>query len=300
MDYKILDKSWEKQIRRLWKASFEDSDAYMNFYFENIYPDNLVFGATDDGRLVSMIHLNPYQVMFNGCRRRLHYIVGVATDEEYRKRGIMKKLMSECLIYLKSEGEPFTYLMPEKEIYYAGMGFHRYEDSEVIPIGQYEEMLKGIPDKTMCGINIKKAGAEKEQDLARFNQALSEKYDLFAVRDRKYLRLLDGQCKSEGGGAFILYQNHDIQAVFGTMKHNGCDELIQYLSLHPSLAEIILIYQCLKLKIPDKIEIFGTLFTQGGEVLKFSKGKGIMYKILDKGIQNDILCGKMLMISEIV
>ncbi|MGN0395149.1 MAG: GNAT family N-acetyltransferase [Coprococcus sp.] len=308
MEYSILDKTWSGQIRKLWKEAFDDSESYMDFYYQYVYPDNVVFGAYDKNKLVSMIHLNPYSVMFEGREMTLHYIVGVATDEEYRKQGVMKTLMLKCCEYLKSLGEPFTYLMPENEIYYAGMGFCRYEDSVIVPIKSYEKMMQCHQDnengkqlnnyeKDIC---IKSVSDVYEHDLERFNYDLYLRYDLFAVHDSRYMELLDRQCRAENGEAYVLYKSGAIQAVFGFMEDGGCYECVQYISLRPSVEELICIYKILKLNMPEKIEIFGMSPTYKEKLLNFPKGKGIMYKMLDNGIQSDILCDKMLMINEII
>ena len=50
-------------------------------------------------------------------------IVGVATDEEYRRQGVMRELLVKTFQELRSRGELFTYLMPADENYYLPFDF---------------------------------------------------------------------------------------------------------------------------------------------------------------------------------
>ena len=48
------------EIRKLWKQSFDDQDAYMDYYFSNVATRNHIFVAKTDSKIISMVHLNSY------------------------------------------------------------------------------------------------------------------------------------------------------------------------------------------------------------------------------------------------
>ena len=120
MEIRKLDPTEHSATRSLYEEVFsEDSESFVNYYYTEKTKDNIIYAVTEDGEIRSMIHLNPYDVMVNKKEEKLHYIVAVATQEPYRKRGYMAALLKESLQAMYRQGEPFTYLMPASEkIYY--------------------------------------------------------------------------------------------------------------------------------------------------------------------------------------
>ena len=126
------------EVYGMWQRNFHDPAPYADFYFQEVYGKNQVLlnlsGKTmdsrdenheqeDEGTIKGMLHLNPYLLHVQGKEVQAHYIVGVATDEEYRRQGVMKELLVETFSRLRNQGEPFTYLMPADEQYYLPFDF---------------------------------------------------------------------------------------------------------------------------------------------------------------------------------
>lgn len=123
---KYAEKNQKEAIRTLWQEAFADADAFADYYFAQVYPENRVLTAEKEGQILSMLHLNPYEWQFEmnpGHPVQLHYIVGVATDRAYRRRGLMAECMRRALQDMERAGEPFTYLMPAREEYYTSFDF---------------------------------------------------------------------------------------------------------------------------------------------------------------------------------
>ena len=110
-------------VRRLWQDCFHDPESYADFYFQTVARRNRISGIKKDGRLVSMIHLNPYVLSADKRRFDSTYIVGVATDEAYRHQGCMRRLLYGTFDCLYREKQPFTYLMPADRKIYEPFGF---------------------------------------------------------------------------------------------------------------------------------------------------------------------------------
>lgn len=155
-----------KQVRDLWKECFQDTEAYMDFYYSWKTKDNVIFGLYDEKRLISMLHLNPYQLSINGAKANSYYIVGVATDEAYRKRGLMRKLLSAAMRQMYAEQVPFTYLMPAKEAIYLPFDFRivTVQKRMSIPLhevrGRYEE-----PEVVAASVKLRTAAADMEPEV---------------------------------------------------------------------------------------------------------------------------------------
>ena len=82
-----------------------------------------------------MLHLNPYELMVNGSKKDVDYIVAVATREPYRKRGYMGKLLRKALRDMYVSGRSFTFLMPASEAIYTPFDFRTVDeqDSKLCP-----------------------------------------------------------------------------------------------------------------------------------------------------------------------
>lgn len=122
-------KSEDKQeIRELYEVSFSDSVDFMNYYFQDKFLSERVMAIRADSKIVSMLHLNPFIVHFNGDEYNVSYIVAVATAVEYRNKGYMGKLIKSAMNRLYNAGEVFSLLMPIDSRIYERYGFGFVED----------------------------------------------------------------------------------------------------------------------------------------------------------------------------
>jgi predicted acetyltransferase len=91
MEKKFLAEKEVHRIRPLWETVFaEDSKEFTDYYFAHKAEQNLVFIREVEGTPVSMLHLTPY---LTGELEPVCYIVGVATDEKFRRQGLMAELL---------------------------------------------------------------------------------------------------------------------------------------------------------------------------------------------------------------
>lgn len=109
--------------------------------------------AKTDSKIISMVHLNSYTLAETTAGATTYkkggYIVGVATEPEFRRHGIMSILMKHVLAYAAENDYDYIYLMPEKEIYYKGLGF-----APVVESGFYNitDLKPEKNDYELCGL----------------------------------------------------------------------------------------------------------------------------------------------------
>lgn len=194
---------WEKMLRYLWKTCFHDPTHYEDFYFGTIYPNNKVYAIQDKG----MIHVNSYRCKVMNQEMVLPYIVGVATDEKYRRQGVMRSLLEQVLSDLHEQKVPFAYLMPANEEYYKPFDFRcvnkkseyevkrdTMECSESFQYLSYAEFQK-LSTKTQT------------QLLAIVNQWLEQRYDVYTIHDKKYYDLLYAEKNCQSGDVVFCFKN---------------------------------------------------------------------------------------------
>lgn len=130
MQVKILqenDLQMKLNTRELYEENFDINDKdYIDYYYDVIVKRNKIAILEDNGKIISMIHLNPYKYSVFGKIYDVHYLVAITTKLQYRGNGYMNILLNETLLYLKELNEPFCYLLADNkrlENYYKKYGF---------------------------------------------------------------------------------------------------------------------------------------------------------------------------------
>ena len=86
-----LEQSEHIATRKLWEEIFpEDTKAFLDYYYYIKAAKNQIYVVEEDGRICSMLQLNPYRIRLEDKSFPSEYIVAVATKKEYRSRGYMR------------------------------------------------------------------------------------------------------------------------------------------------------------------------------------------------------------------
>ena len=199
------DGSNAQNIYDMWQRNFQDPVRYADFYFKEVYGKNRVLLSLteeeDETVIRGMIHLNPYRLHARGKSFPASYIVGVATDEDYRRQGVMRELLARTFSSLREEGQPFTYLMPADENYYLPFDFR-------FGMTQFEQELVLLPemDRTYAWEFRTEMNEEDLDRAARMENAWKqEHFDLFTEIDIPYLRRLEKETLADFGRMYYVY-----------------------------------------------------------------------------------------------
>lgn len=197
MNLRILDVEEHKKTRRLWETVFpEDSQAFLDYYYFFKVKDNHIYVIEEDKDIRSMLQLNPYVLCIGDHKELCHYIIAVATEEPYRRRGYMGKLLMKAMQDMYRKKEPFTYLMPAAEAIYAPYDF-------CFIYWQNQTVLKGTEGK--AEVDLADAGLSDAAEMsAFFNRYFAEKWQLYAQRDEAYYQRQIFEQQSEGGGIKLM------------------------------------------------------------------------------------------------
>ena len=114
----------KSEIRELWKTCFNDSEEFIDLYFSCRYSDDINVDIRKDGRIVSALQMIPYDMTFWATSARVAYISGACTHPDYRKQGLMRRLLTEAHQRLKVKGVLLSTLIPAEDWL-----FHYYQVS---------------------------------------------------------------------------------------------------------------------------------------------------------------------------
>ena len=198
------DGSRRGEVYDLWQRNFQDPVPYADFYFDEYYGRNRVLLHMDEeeGLINGSVHLNPYSVNVRGKVFAASYIVGVATDEAYRRQGIMRNMLRETFSRLREEGAPFTYLMPADEAYYLPFGFR-------FGMSQTEQEMMCLPAREDLRFHFKDQLSREEIGKAvQLEQEEKEKmFAVFTEVDEDYLCRLEKEAASDYGRMLYVFED---------------------------------------------------------------------------------------------
>lgn len=200
MQLRKLDSSEHSGTRALWEKVFpEDSKAFLDYYYFIKTRNNQIYVIEEDGAVRSMLQLNPYMLRIGGTQQLCNYIIAVATEEAYRKRGYMGRLLKASMMDMYKLKQPFTFLMPAAEAIYRPYDFR-------FVYAQIQEESCGEPGS--MSVSMSDAGLSDAGAMAVFfNAHFAAQYQVCAVRDDQYYQTMLFEQQSENGGIKLLKQD---------------------------------------------------------------------------------------------
>ena len=110
------------ELTALWEIAFGDTEEFLTPFFEIAYTPERCRGIWLEGRLAAMLYWFPCSC--DG--QKFAYVYAVATEPEFRGRGLCRQLMEDTAEILKAEGYDGILLYPATESLvqmYRKMGF---------------------------------------------------------------------------------------------------------------------------------------------------------------------------------
>ena len=111
----LTNEEIKEQTRELWKTCFNDTEEFMDIYFEEKYNNDVNMTARPDGSVAAALQLLPYRMTFYGTVQFAGYISGLATAEPYRKKGLASQLLRDAHRRLFEQGAVLSFLIPDSE-----------------------------------------------------------------------------------------------------------------------------------------------------------------------------------------
>ncbi|MGL6201098.1 MAG: GNAT family N-acetyltransferase [Lachnospiraceae bacterium] len=212
MEIRKLKPSEHGRTRSLWEAVFpDDTKAFLDYYYNIKTIGNEIYVAENQNHeICSMLQLNPYMMQMGECEFNSHYIVGVATREDYRKRGLMRELLHASLLNMYVRGEIFTFLMPAAEAIYRPYDFRFvYRQKQGIVKGKRDEKAEYV---------FRNAIPEDCEAMAEFAREQLAPYQVYAKRDSAYYAVMQKEQESENGSVMLIQKGEMLTGFFAYAK----------------------------------------------------------------------------------
>ena len=213
-EIRYLTESEKQMTRHLWETIFpEDVGAFLDYYYSVKTKDNEILAAELDGQFRAMLQLNPYHLQIGDASAECAYVIAVATEEKYRHRGLMRKLLQQAMRDRYEKKQPFLFLIPAEEAIYHPFGFRFV----------MEQNHKEIEPEKACGYHLELVAENARDEAADFaNAILRRSADVYALRDARYYDVLQKEAAAESGAVCWIMKSSEINI--------GADEKIGLLS----------------------------------------------------------------------
>lgn len=329
-----MNEKLKNDCRTLWTNCFGDSETYMDYYFDEKCKDNHIFIDVEENHVVSMVHLNPYQLKWQGKEIKSYYIVGVATDEKFRKQGRMRELLEQSFVKMQTEQLPFTFLMPADKRIYEPFGFRTiYTQERIFAKGigtdreinvEAAELREVFMSKAECGKDVIKMKAfsqltsrEKVKVIDYCNEKLLKEFDIYVIRDAKYYTRLQKEMEACQGNVAVFIKvnaektkksSSEIVGVISYGMENGYLEVTEFMIETELTQDIIkLVLQQAGARDNDKIYFYESHFLDKkklevmSEKLEIITKDTIMAKVLADNMSfSEVFQGQRVYLNEIV
>lgn len=200
--------------KKMWQEVFEDTEEYVEYYFEHKFPVSKVYSDVENGELRAMALFTPYEVCYKGEVCTADYIVGVATDKNYRRQGLMSKLLRQGM------EDRMVFLCPANPVYYEKLGFSPTYWRETTVFNTLEKESRYTVKKWS---ELEK---DKKQMVVDFVEAKmkEESFELYMKRSIPYYDAVALEMQALEGDVLILFDGDAIVAVL-----NYCYEETEYI-----------------------------------------------------------------------
>ncbi|MFC2384043.1 MAG: GNAT family N-acetyltransferase [Hoylesella saccharolytica] len=112
----------KEETRELWKLVFNDSEKFMDLYFNRVYQPKYNITCQINRHVVAALQTLPYTLLYHGSEVKTAYISGVSTHPDFRQQGVADNLMRQAHFDLFYKEVVFATLIPAEKWLYEWYG----------------------------------------------------------------------------------------------------------------------------------------------------------------------------------
>lgn len=131
------DEKDSEALKSLWCEVFGDEIIYPAYFLENVVKTSDIYVERDNGKPVAVFYLVDCKIVSGSKEYNGKYLYAAATHPDYRRKGIMRRMIDDVCCELKNKNTDFICLYPAENSlydYYDKSGFRKafYERQYII------------------------------------------------------------------------------------------------------------------------------------------------------------------------
>ncbi len=291
MDNVLPEGEVRRQMKRLWKDTFHDSDEYINLIFDEYFDIDKVEYACVDDKIVSAMLAVEYSFRHADIIVKGWYLCGLASDPKVRRQGIMRRLIDNINRKATDQNIAYTFLIPADkglQRYYADKryipAFYRLQNNYVaghdflneLPDNSSEEIYQ-IREELQAGIYSLDTTFDHNEEIIEFiNEVERTSSSLSIIHSVRDIENIINENRISAGSIFLLRKNETIGAIaFGNIDDTKIN-ITKILSIN-STNQIVLLQLLAKKYANKNISYYTSPFSnhREGIIEKFYSGTGI-------------------------
>lgn len=112
------------KTRKLYEVVFPEKEAaFLDYYYDEVASKNEIYGVTEGEDVLSMVHLNSYEICVGKEECRVPHMIAAAVHPMYRHQGMMTGLFRKTFGDLYMKKVPFAFLRPMRDMIFHFLGF---------------------------------------------------------------------------------------------------------------------------------------------------------------------------------
>ncbi len=160
----------KQELKALWALCFDDSDSFIDFYFDHRFLPDYSAVYEEAGKIVGCAYAYPVHAFIRGRILPCVLLAGVATHPDYRRRGISHKILHLLEEKLRDDGILLIIHRPAILETYFSIGHFPVSSSKYLRLDQLHE----VPECDQCfDIDIKGQTAALFACYARYARRYS-------------------------------------------------------------------------------------------------------------------------------
>lgn len=133
-------------LKTLWQQTFEESQPFLDWFFQERFLPEFCFLAEENQRIVSALHGFPAHIRIRSRILPCLIVSGVATLPEWRHRGYMRAVFSAYAKEMRARGIPLVIYRPVDMAIYEPLGHYAVSDALFFTQEASASPLIGGPD----------------------------------------------------------------------------------------------------------------------------------------------------------
>jgi len=106
---------YKPTLKAIWKLCFPmDTDSFIDFYFDEIYKNEETLVYLENGKPASAFQIIPYSLKNGTEIFQAGYISGAMTHPDFRRKGLMKKILLASFDIMRERGFDYSFLIPQE------------------------------------------------------------------------------------------------------------------------------------------------------------------------------------------
>lgn len=195
------------KLKSLWQECFGDEMEYINLYFDNLYKNEYCYVAVQGQTICSMQMFLP-ATLKNKKGRNINgrYVYAVATNPDFRGKGIMRKLEEFAKEDVKSKGIEFLTLVPASQSLfnlYKEIGYKNYAYLENVTYDKLK--FKQHTKKTdIEEISLNELNDLRAEFLKSFDEYIFINDVEYIKKELEFLKAILLKVTNEYGSGYVL------------------------------------------------------------------------------------------------